>query len=67
MRTALLLWLLAILCCPVVGNEGADSQPGAWRSLAADIDNQRLPQGDRVAILLVGLFKPKVTDLVALP
>ena len=32
-----------------------------------DMDNEKLPQSNRVAIVLVGLFKPKVTDLVALP
>ena len=30
-------------------------------------DRGVVPQGERLAVLLVGLFKPKVTDLVALP
>ncbi len=57
------VWVAADL-----GDGGQAHQYDAWEgSLAADMDNQRLPQGNRVAILLVGLFKPKVTDLVALP
>ncbi len=41
-------------------------RPGRRRWNTAT-DRGVVPQGERLAVLLVGLFKPKVTDLVALP
>jgi len=55
-------WVFIVLvvswCCHVGGEYGA---------AVSEMDNQNMPQGHRIAIFLTGLFKPKVTDLVALP
>jgi hypothetical protein len=69
LRTILLFMILLACCCGNLASD-ADETSGAQvagKEAELDMDNQRLPQGTRLAILLVGLFKPNVTDLVALP
>ena len=60
------LLLLALVFCAPNESGGAEEDIMPSRGIV-DVDNQQLAQGNRIAILLVGLFKPKVTDLVALP
>lgn len=58
--------VLVLLACDGRGTPSTrEARSGEF--LGSDLDNQGLVQGPRLAILLSGLFKPRVTDDVALP